>query len=48
MPVGMEDVSSYPRLLDALRGRGWSESELASLTHGNILRAMRDMENAAR
>jgi membrane dipeptidase len=48
LPVGMEDVSSYPRLLDALRSRGWSARELVSLTHGNVLRAMRDMEKAAR
>jgi membrane dipeptidase len=47
MPVGMEDVSSYPRLLETLRRRGWAEAELASLTHGNVLRAMRDMEEAA-
>jgi membrane dipeptidase len=48
MPVGMEDVSSYPRLLDELRARGWSADEIAALTHGNVLRAMRDMEKAAR
>jgi membrane dipeptidase len=47
MPVGLEDVGSYPRLLDALRGRGWSDAELAALTHGNILRAMREMEAVA-
>jgi membrane dipeptidase len=47
-PVGMEDVSSYPRLLDALRDRGWSAADLAALTHGNLLRAMRAMEAAAR
>jgi membrane dipeptidase len=47
MPVGLEDVSSYPRLLDALSGRGWSDPDLAALTHGNVLRAMRAMEAAA-
>ena len=46
-PERMPDVSSYPVLLDALRGRGWSEPELSQLTHGNVLRAMRRMESAA-
>ena len=46
-PDGMPDVSSYPVLLDALRRRGWSETELGLLAHGNVLRAMRGMEEAA-
>jgi membrane dipeptidase len=48
MPLGMEDVSSYPRLLEVLRGRGWSDGDLEALTHGNLLQAMRAMEAAAR
>jgi membrane dipeptidase len=46
-PKGMEDVSGYPLLLDELRTRGWSGEELAQLAHGNVLRAMRDMESVA-
>jgi membrane dipeptidase len=46
-PRGMEDVSGYPLLLDTLRGRGWSEPELVALTHGNVMRALRGMEDAA-
>lgn len=46
-PEGMSDVSSYPRLLDVLRGRGWSEIDLGKLGHGNVLRAMRAMEEVA-
>ncbi|MGH3448100.1 MAG: dipeptidase [Nocardioidaceae bacterium] len=46
-PEGMDDVAGYPRLLDALRKRGWSEDELVQLTHGNVLRALRGMEAAA-
>ncbi len=45
-PEGMADVSGYPRVFEALRGRGWSEAELALLGHGNVLRAMRQMEDA--
>lgn len=43
-PEGMPDVSSYPLLLDTLRGRRWSEADLTALCHGNALRAMREME----
>ncbi len=46
-PELMPDVASYPVLLDVLRGRKWSESDLGKLTHGNVLRAMRGMEEAA-
>ncbi len=46
-PEGMGDVASYPLLLSTLRERGWSEADLTGLTHGNVVRAMRDMERAA-
>jgi membrane dipeptidase len=42
LPIGLEDVSGYPRLLAALAERGWSDSDLAALTSGNVLRAMYD------
>ena len=41
-PVGMEDVAGYPRLIDELRSRGWSEPDLHRLGSGNVLRALRD------
>ncbi|HEX6684349.1 MAG TPA: dipeptidase [Candidatus Limnocylindrales bacterium] len=47
MPVGLDDVSGYPRLFDALRERGWSPGDLAKLAHGNMLRVMRAVEDAA-
>jgi membrane dipeptidase len=47
MPAGLDDVSGYPRLLDALRQRGWSPADLAKLAHGNMLRVMRAVEDAA-
>ena len=46
-PVGLEDVSGYPRLFEELRGRGYSEDELTRIGSGNILRAMRDMQDSA-
>ena len=48
LPRGLEDVSTYPALLEALGDRGWSEDDLAKLTCRNILRVMRDVESGAR
>jgi membrane dipeptidase len=46
-PDGLPDVSGYPALLAELAGRGWSDSELAGLTCGNVLRVLRAAERAA-
>ena len=48
LPQGMEDVTAYPRLLEALAERGWSDDDLAKLASGNILRVLRDAESGAR
>ena len=40
LPLGLQDVSGYPRLLTALAGRGWSSDDLAALTSGNALRVL--------
>jgi len=47
VPVGLEDVSRYPVLLDALRERGWSDDDLARLAHGNVSRVLHDAEAVA-
>ena len=47
-PVGLEDVSAYPRLVAALVERQWSDADLSKLVRGNILRVMRDVESVAR
>jgi membrane dipeptidase len=47
-PVGLEDVSGYPRLLAELLDRGWSEADLAKLTWQNAVRVLRDAEDASR
>ena len=46
-PAGLEDVSCYPRLFEALADRGWSDADLAGLAGGNVLRAMRAAESVA-
>ena len=48
LPRGLEDVATYPALLEALADRGWSEADLAQLTCRNILRVMREVEAGAR
>jgi membrane dipeptidase len=48
LPEGLADVTGYPRLLEALRGRGWSDDDLARLTCRNVLRTMRGAERVAR
>jgi membrane dipeptidase len=47
-PVGLEDVSGYPRLVAALVERRWSDADIAQLVRGNTLRVMRDVEAVAR
>jgi len=47
-PLGLEDVSGYPRLLGALADRGWSDADLAALTGGNALRVLGEAEARSR
>lgn len=44
LPVGLEDVSCYPALFEALLERGWSEDDCARLAGRNALRALSDAE----
>lgn len=43
-PDDMASVDRYPALIEELRRRGWSSSDLAALTHGNVLRVLRATE----
>lgn len=45
-PEGLEGVDGYPALLAELARRGWSASDLAALTGGNILRVLRATDGA--
>ena len=47
MPTGLSDVSGYPALFAELLTRGWTEPDCAALAGGNLLRVLRDAENAA-
>jgi membrane dipeptidase len=47
-PVGLEDVSSYPRLTDELLRRGYSETDVHKVLGANALRAFRQAGEVAR
>jgi membrane dipeptidase len=47
VPIGLEDVSTYPALFAELSRRGWTEQDLRMLASGNILRVMRAAEIVA-
>lgn len=44
MPVGLEDVSTYPALFAELIRRGWSDADLKKLAGLNLIRTMRAAE----
>ena len=48
MPVDLADVAAYPTLIEELLARGWSEQDIAALTHRNVLRVLHDAEQVAR
>jgi membrane dipeptidase len=47
LPVGLEDVSTFPALLAELSRRGWTEADLRKLAGENILGAMARAEQVA-
>jgi len=48
LPVGLEDVSTYPKLFEELMRRGWSDADIAKLAGGNVLRVMERAEQVAK
>jgi membrane dipeptidase len=46
-PAGMNSVAGYPLLFAELIRRGWSDTDLAKLAGGNLLRVMRQAEAVA-
>lgn len=47
MPVGLEDVSTYPALFAELIRRGWSDADLRKLAGQNLVRTMKAAEAVA-
>ena len=46
-PVGLEDVSEYPRLTEELLRRNMSEADIHKILGGNVLRAFRRVGEVA-
>ncbi|TDS75764.1 dipeptidase [Amnibacterium kyonggiense] len=46
MPEGITGVDGYPALLAELAGRGWSAADLAGLAGANVLRVLRETDDA--
>ncbi|KAK3108639.1 hypothetical protein FSP39_012298 [Pinctada imbricata] len=44
LPVGVEDVSTYPKVFEELIKRGWSDADLIKLAGGNFLRVFKENE----
>ena len=47
LPVGLEDVSTYPNLFVELLRRGYTDEDVAKIAGRNILRVMREVERVA-
>jgi membrane dipeptidase len=47
-PEGLNAVDKFPALLVELARRGWTDSELAAVAGGNMLRVMRETESVAK
>ncbi|MEA3106045.1 MAG: rane dipeptidase [Gammaproteobacteria bacterium] len=46
-PSGLEGVGKYPALLMELMNRGWTDTDVAKLAGGNVLRVMAEAERVA-
>ncbi|OWF44113.1 dipeptidase 1-like isoform X1 [Mizuhopecten yessoensis] len=44
LPVGLEDVSTYPALFAELVSRGWTQEELTKLAGKNLIRVLTEAE----
>ena len=47
VPLGLEDVATYPMLLAELIRRGYSDDDIRQISYRNILRVMREAESVA-
>jgi len=47
LPTGLKDVSDYPNLIKELLARGYTESDIAKICSGNLLRVWKIVEEYA-
>lgn len=48
VPDGLEDVSTFPNLIAELILRGWSDSAIAKIAFGNVLRLFKAVESTSK
>ncbi len=48
LPVGLEDVSTYPRITQLLLDRGYNKEQIHKILGGNVLRVLRESEKVAK
>lgn len=48
LPVGLEDVSTYPRITQALLERGYDRNAIHAILGGNIMRVLREAERVSK
>ena len=48
VPDGLEDVSTFPNLIAELILRGWSDTAIAKIASGNVLRLFKAVESTAK
>lgn len=46
-PKGLDGVDKFPRVIEELARRGWSDEDLGKVAGGNILRVMREVEQVS-
>jgi len=44
LPIGLKDVSTYPKLIQGLINRNYSDTEIKKILGGNVLRVWREVE----
>ena len=47
LPVGLEDVSTYPQFIKELLVRGYSDEDIKKIMNGNILRVWKEVRRLA-
>jgi membrane dipeptidase len=47
LPVGLEDVSTYPRITQELLNRGYGKKDIHKILGGNLLRVLREAEKVS-
>jgi membrane dipeptidase len=47
LPTGLKDVSTFPKLIEGLLSRGYTEQDITKILSGNLIRVWKDVEALA-